>query len=68
MKSDGNCGYYAIISQILSKIFGGNIFGPRKDIPKYIKKIIYEIRGSILQYYNKINEINRHNDFFIKFI
>jgi hypothetical protein len=64
LKSDGNCGYYAIISQIMPKDFGGNILGPGKDISEYAKKIIYEIRGSVLQYYNKINENNYHNDCF----
>jgi hypothetical protein len=45
MKSYGNCGYNAVISQILPKYFGGNILGPGKDIPEYAKKLIYEMRG-----------------------
>jgi hypothetical protein len=51
MKSDGNCRYYAIISQTMSDYFGGNILGPGKEIPEYAKKIIYVMRESVLLYY-----------------
>jgi hypothetical protein len=44
--------------------FGGNILGPGKDIPEYAKKIIYVIRGSVLQNNNKINENNYRNGCF----
>jgi hypothetical protein len=64
MKSDGICGFYVIISQIIPKYFGGNILRPGKDIPEYAKKLIYEMRGSVLQYYNKINESDYRNDCF----
>jgi hypothetical protein len=38
MKSDCNCGYYAIISQSVPSRFGGNILTPVKDIPQFTKK------------------------------
>jgi hypothetical protein len=64
MKSDGNCGYYAIISQTMSNHFDGNILGPGKNIPEYAKKIIYVIRERVLQYFNKINDNNRRKGCF----
>jgi hypothetical protein len=64
MKRNNNYKYFAILSQIMLNYFGGNILGPGKEIPEYVKKKIYLIRESVLQYFNKINDNNRCNDFY----
>jgi hypothetical protein len=63
MKSDGNCGYYAIISQIIPNYFRGNILVPEKDIPLFAKKVVNELREKVLQY-NK-NKLNNYDGEFI---
>jgi hypothetical protein len=38
MKDDENCVYYAIISQPIPKVYGGDVLGPQSEIPDDVKK------------------------------
>jgi hypothetical protein len=64
MKNDWNDRYYAIMSQLISNLYGGDVVGPQSEIPEDVINIVKILKKKVL----KFNKTHLKNQDWFDFI